>query len=146
MSETLDALVAAMSKLRQGQSGMAGTVIGGTGTMRADFPLTLETAKSLLYSLLRWDQAYGSEQMSADDAIDFTERFFRCFEQSALQCFSNLSNVTDTNSVIEKNGFSYRRMLFHGGHPSGVSNATFDTGIYVVTPALSGYCVFEDED
>ncbi len=143
MTETLDELIAAMSQARGTQ------VFGGTGQVKAKQPISIETAKAILFSLLHWDQAYvDNPQMDAEQAIDLTERFFALFDEREMQCFTNgrYDSMNGRHEFI-RNGVLYTFMMERDGASfDDVSNATFSGGIYVVTPALSAYCVIEDED
>lgn len=85
---------------------------------------------SLLRNILHCDLAYNSKIMSQAKAENLTTRFLDCFNKESVQYYTN--------------GDFYEINPTHGWNPA--TNATFDTGILVISKSKVGCLWVEDED
>ncbi|MEM9928153.1 MAG: hypothetical protein AAF915_31300 [Cyanobacteria bacterium P01_D01_bin.50] len=94
------------------------------------FEISYQQAASLLTRILNRDLAYNSKIMSGAKAENLTTRFLECFDKESAQYYTN--------------GDFYETRPKRGWNPA--TNATFDTGILVISNSKAGCLWVEDED
>ncbi len=98
--------------------------------------IDLSAAHRLIQLVLSQDLAYNSETMPADLAEDLAGRFLNEFGTEGVQFFTNGTFHETPGPHLTWSGVSW----------NPVTEATFDTGVLVISPKCSGCLWVEDED
>jgi hypothetical protein len=94
------------------------------------------SARSILELLLTHDMAYGVEIMPAARATELTERFLAQFGADGVRYY--------TNAVFDKT--QPAGPPWSSARWTPMTTATFDSGVLIMAPELSGCVWVEDED
>jgi hypothetical protein len=95
------------------------------------------TARRVVHGILHKDMAYNSEIMSEARASELTALFFEQFGDGA-KLF--------TNGTFHEERRQLSPTVWSGPSWDPVTEATFDTGVLIIGPRISGCLWIEDED
>jgi hypothetical protein len=107
------------------------TEFGLSGDPKIYCEIDRQAARSLIYLVLEKDLAYGGGAMPRHEANRLTDAFLAQF---------------DMTSRFYTNGTFHEVAAGNGATWSPATDATFDTGVLVLSDALSGCLWVEDED
>lgn len=93
-------------------------------------------ARRLAILILNQDMAYNAEIMPMARATELADWFLAQFGNDNVRCYTNGTFHEDHGSKLTWSGVSW----------DDVTAATFDTGVLVIGPRLSGCLWVEDED
>jgi hypothetical protein len=106
-----------------------------------EYEITESEARSVIYSLLRWDMAYGAEAMREEEAARLSNAFLQLFPAPARY---RTNGIFLPHSRVRDNSGKLAPVQLSEWH--SLSDATFDSGVAVFTEYLTGFLWFTDED